>query len=61
MDRLKRNYRLKIILDYGEAPIWTKYYDEKLWTLNDDIQDIYSSFYKIDYKDEPVYFDKEKN
>lgn len=51
--------RLKIILDYGEAPIWTKYYDEaknklmtgietvdndeKLWRLNDEIQDFYSS------------------
>lgn len=68
--------RLKIMLDYGEGPIWTKYYDEaknklitgieivdndeELWTLNDEIQDLYSSFYKIDYKYEPVYFDKEE-
>ena len=26
--------------------------DEELWTLNDEIQDLYSSFYKINYKDE---------
>lgn len=34
--------------------------DEEIWTLNDEIQDLYSSFYKIDYEDKPVYFGKEE-
>lgn len=67
---------VRIMLDFGEGPIWTKYYDEstnrlltgidvvdnddELWILNGKIQDLYSSFYKINYKDEPVYFDKEQ-
>lgn len=32
--------------------------DEELWRLNVEIQDLYSSLYRIDYKDKPVYFDK---
>lgn len=28
--------------------------------INDEIQDLYSSYYKINYNDEPIYFDKEQ-
>ena len=28
--------------------------------VNDEIQDLYSSYYKINYNDELVYFDKEQ-
>lgn len=28
--------------------------------LNNEIQDLYSSYYKINYNYEPVYFDKEQ-
>ena len=34
--------------------------DEYIQKLNNEIQDLYSSYYKIDYNDEPVYFDKEQ-
>lgn len=67
---------LRIMLDFGEGPIWTKYYDkesnrlltgiktidenEELWVLNEKIQNLYSSYYKINYEDQPVFFDKEQ-
>lgn len=34
--------------------------DEYLQLLNEEIQNVYSSYYKIDYMDEPVYFDYEQ-
>lgn len=34
--------------------------DEYIQNLNDVISDLYSSYYKINYNDEPVYFDKEQ-
>ena len=34
--------------------------DVYIQKLNNEIQDLYSSYYKIDYNDEPVYFDKEQ-
>ncbi len=67
---------VSIQLDFGEGPIWTKYYDkesnrlltgikaidenEDLWVLNEKIQDLYSSYYKTNYKNQPVFFDKEQ-
>ncbi|WP_237036803.1 RNA helicase [Mediannikoviicoccus vaginalis] len=35
-------------------------HDEYIQNLNDEISDLYSSYYKIDCNDEPVYFDKEQ-
>ena len=68
--------KLEIILDLGDGPVVSKCYDEKsdrlltgidvvdnddyIQKLNNEIQDLYSSYYKIDYNDEPVYFDKEQ-
>lgn len=36
------------------------YDDEYIQNLNDEISDLYSSYYKINYNDEHVYFDKEQ-
>lgn len=33
--------------------------DEYIQKLNNEIQDIYSSYYKIDYNDQLVFFDKD--
>ena len=68
--------KLEIILDISDGPVVPKYYDEKtdrllteidvvdndeyIQKLNNEIQDLYSSYYKINYNDEPVYFDKEQ-
>ncbi|WP_099951182.1 RNA helicase [Ezakiella peruensis] len=68
--------KIEIILDLGDGPVVTKYYDEKsdrlltgidvvdndeyIQKINNEIQDLYSSYYKINYNDEPVYFDKEQ-
>ena len=67
---------LKIMLDFISGPIWKDIYDTKkkelvtgidvvdndecLQKINDEIHDLYSSYYKINYNDEPVYFDKEQ-
>jgi len=67
---------IKIMLDFISGPLWKDIYDEKreelvtgvdvvdndryVQELNDEIQDLYSSYYKINYKDQPVYFDKEQ-
>lgn len=64
------------MLDFISGPIWKDIYDIKkkelvtginvvdndecVQKINDEIQDLYSSYYKIDYNDEPVYFDKEQ-
>lgn len=34
--------------------------DEYLQKSNEEIQDFYSSYYKINYNNEPVYFDKKQ-
>lgn len=68
--------KLEIILEIGDGPVVPKYYDKKtdrllteidvvdndeyIQKLNNEIQDLYSSYYKINYNDEPVYFDKEQ-
>lgn len=68
--------KLRIMLDFISGPIWKDIYDIKkkelvtginvvdndecVQKINDEIQDLYSSYYKIDYNDEPVYFDKEQ-
>ena len=64
------------MLDFITGPIWKDIYDTKkkelvtginvvdndecVQKINDEIQDLYSSYYRIDYNDEPVYFDKEQ-
>ena len=64
------------MLDFITGPIWKDIYetkkkelvtginvvdnDECVQKINDEIQDLYSSYYRIDYNDEPVYFDKEQ-
>ena len=68
--------KLRIMLDFIIGPIWKDIYDTKkkelvtginvvdndecVQKINDEIQDLYSSYYRIDYNDEPVYFDKEQ-
>lgn len=68
--------KLKIMLDFISGPLWKDIYDTKkkelvtgidivdndeyIQNLNDEISDLYSSYYKIDYNDEPVYFDFEQ-
>lgn len=68
--------KLIIMLDFISGPIWKDIYDAKkkelvtgidavdndkyIQNLNDEISDLYSSYYKINYNDEPVYFDKEQ-
>lgn len=68
--------KLIIILDFISGPLWKDIYDTKkkelvtgidvvdddeyIQKLNNEISNLYSSYYKINYNDEPVYFDKEK-
>lgn len=68
--------KLIIMLDFISGPLWKEIYDTKkkelvtgidvvdddgyIQNLNDEISDLYSSYYKINYNDEPVYFDKEQ-
>ncbi len=67
---------IEIILDLGDGSVVTKYYDEKsdrlltgidvvdndecIQKINNEIQDLYSSYYKINYNNQPVYFDKDQ-
>jgi len=67
---------VRIMLDFLAGPIWTYYYnpttkeyrtgndlvdnDAQLKKINDEIQDLYSSYYYFDYKDQPCYFDEEQ-
>lgn len=67
---------IKIMLDFLGGPIRTGYYDEKsnrlitgidvidkdkhLQKLNDEISDLYSSYYHFDYKGQACFFDKEQ-
>lgn len=68
--------KLKIMLDFISGPLWKCIDDTKkkelvtgidvidnneyIQNLNDEILNLYSSYYKINYNDEPVYFDKEQ-
>ena len=68
--------KLIIMLDFISGPLWKDIYDTKkkelvtgidvvdddeyIQNLNDVISDLYSSYYKINYNDEPVYFDKKQ-
>ena len=67
---------IEIILDLDDGSVVTKYYDEKsdrlltgidvvdndecIQKINNEIQDLYSSYYKINYNNQPVYFDKDQ-
>ena len=67
---------VRIMLDFLAGPIWTYYYnpttkeyrtgnqlvdnDAQLKKINDEIQDLYSSYYYFGYKDQPCYFDEEQ-
>ena len=68
--------KIKIIFDFGEGPIWNEYVDEEsmkastgieeidnnedIQKLNQELQDIYSSYYEQDSHDMPMWFNKEK-
>ena len=68
--------KLIIMLDFISGPLWKDIFDIKkkelvtgidvvdddkyIQNLNDEISDLYSSYYKINYNDEPVYFDKDQ-
>lgn len=44
-------------ISYRNRCSWS---DEYIQNLNVEISDLYSSYYKIDYNDAPVYFDKDQ-
>ena len=64
------------MLDFVCGPLWKDIYDAKkkelvtgidvvdndeyIQNLNDEISNLYSSYYKINYNDEALYFDKEQ-
>lgn len=66
--------KLIIMLDFISGPLWKDIFDMKkkelitgidvvdndeyIQKLNNEIQDLYSSYYKINYNNKPVYFDK---
>ncbi|MCW6701973.1 RNA helicase [Anaerococcus sp. NML200537] len=68
--------KLIIMLDFISGPLWKDVFDTKkkelvtgidcvdndayIQKLNNKISDLYSSYYKIDYNDQPVYFDKDQ-
>lgn len=55
--------KLKLMLDFGEGPIWTEYFDEEkgrlltgiekididkeLWDINETIQELFTSYYHL--------------
>ena len=67
---------IKILLDFLAGPIWKPYYnsktnkdstgvdvvdnDEEIAKLNDEIQDLYSSYYYFDYNGQACYFDEKQ-
>lgn len=67
---------LRIMLDFIAGPLWKDVFDVKsnnlvagikiidedseLNKIGQEIQNLYSSYYKFDYKDKPVYFDYEQ-
>lgn len=68
--------KLVIMLDFVSGPLWKDIYDTKkkelvtgidvvdndeyIQNLNDKISNLFSSYYKINYNDEALYFDKEQ-
>ncbi len=68
--------KIKLLLDFGSGPIWKEYIDPKtmeeftkikaidenkeLQKLNDEIQEMYSSYYESNSHDMPIWFNKEK-
>ncbi|EFO72136.1 hypothetical protein [Lactobacillus iners] len=68
--------KLKLMLDFGEGPIWTEYFDEEkgrlltgiekvdndkeLWDINETIQELFTSYYHFDYNDQGCFFDEEQ-
>lgn len=68
--------KLIIMLDFVSGPLWKDIYDAKkkelvtgidvvdndeyIQNLDDKISNLYSSYYKINYNDEALYFDKEQ-
>ena len=68
--------KLKLMLDFGEGPIWTEYFDEEkgrlltgiekvdndkeLWDINESIQELFTSYYHFDYNDQSCFFDVEQ-
>ncbi|MDD6919330.1 MAG: RNA helicase [Peptoniphilaceae bacterium] len=68
--------KLIIMLDFISGPLWKYIYDTKkkelvtgidvvdedkyIQNLNDEISDLYSSYYKINYNDALVYFEKDQ-
>ncbi len=67
---------VKIMVDFLSGPIWPNYFDPKtkkhytgvdvvdndpvLKKLNDEIQDMYLSYFHFDYKDLPCWVDEEQ-
>lgn len=72
---MKKNI-VRIMLDIWAGPIWGCTYDDdkqeydydieaisqdkELMKLHQEIQDLFSSYYHFEYKDQPVYFDEEQ-
>lgn len=68
--------KLKLMLDFGEGPIWTEYFDEEkgrlltgiekvdndkeLWDINETIQELFTSYYHFDYNDQACFSMKNK-
>lgn len=68
--------KLIIMLDFVSGPLWKDIYDTKkkelvtgidvvdndeyIQNLDDKISNLFSSYYKINYNDEALYFDKEQ-
>ncbi|WP_277283555.1 hypothetical protein [Sneathia sanguinegens] len=68
--------KLKLMLDFGGGPIWTEYFDKEkgrlltgiekvdndkeLWDINETIQELFTSYYHFDYKDQACFFDEEQ-
>lgn len=64
------------MLDFGEDPIWTEYFDKEegrlltgiekvdndkeLWDINETIQELFTSYYQFDYNDQACFFDEEQ-
>lgn len=68
--------KLIIMLDFGEGPIWTEYFDEEkgrlltgiekvdndkeLWDINETIQKLFTSYCHFDYNNQACFFDEEQ-
>lgn len=67
---------IRILLDFNAGPIWKPYYDKKskkdstgvdivdndkeLEKINNEIQDLYISYYYFDYNGQACYFDEKQ-